>query len=258
MSTVLSIVSRSSVSETTALVVSGRVTLEDFGTALCKMPEDDAREHLQALPVTIQSTVVRLAIGGGSEAPLLCLMKAREAATAVMLDGAMFEVTSLMTDVMRADANFEIADVNEERRQREVVVIDANGNHRVACVYINPERAWVYFQTVARSTNQTWRERVMKRLGISFLAFIYASVEEDEIDVDIDDWEDCLAKCDDDYREDALTLGKRRTSKELETDLVDRHAASMKKAFKLSEDFMKNPEVASAKADDLVGDLDLG
>lgn len=258
MSDALSLLRTSDVTNTMALVASGQVTLTDFGTALSVMSEDDARERLQAMPVTVQSTVVRLGIGGGSEAPLLCLMKAKEAATAMMLDGAMFEMTSLYVDVARADDEVEFSDIKEERSRREVVIIDPKGNRQVVPIRLNPERAWVYFQTVARSQDQVWRERVLKRLGIAFLAYLYASIEEDQLDIDLDDWDECMNQCDDDYRQDAITLGKRKTAEELESDLIDRHAENMRRAFKLPEDFMKGSEVAAATATDLAKGLDLG
>lgn len=247
-----------SVAETVALVASGRVKLDELGTALMAMPEEDARERLQALPVKVQSTVVRLAIGGSSEAPLLCLMKTEEAATAVMLDGAMFEETSLYVDVTRADEDTELEDIMEERSRREVVIVDPKGNRQVVPIYLNPERAWVYFQTIARHPDQAWREEVMEHLGIALLAYLYASVEKGDLDVDLDDWDECMNLCDDDYRQDALTMGKRNSAEKLEDDLIELHAASMCQAFQLPEDFMKNPEVAAASATDLAESLDLG
>lgn len=247
-----------SVEETVNLVRNGQIPLEDFGTALLAMSEQDARKRLQSLPVPIQSSTMHLTIGGGNEAPLLTLMKSKEAVTAMMIDVSMFEVTSLMVDMMRGDEGTAVDEVREERSRRTVVIVDPKGNSRIVPVTMNPERAWVYFQTVARNPDQAWRERVMRRLGLNYLGYLHACIDEGLLDVEDDDWFACLDACDEDYRHDALQQGRTHSAEALEDELITRHANSMKKAFKLPEDFMKNPEVAAAKADDLVGDLDLG
>ncbi len=247
-----------SVEETTAMIHSGQIPLEDFGQALTIMPPQAARERLQALPVPVQSSTMRLTIGAASEAPLLELMTSRVASTSVMLDVSMFEITSLAVDMMRGGEGADANEVKEERGRRTVVIIDPKGTRRVVPVYLNPERAWVYFQSIARNPNKKWQNHVLRRLGLPFLGFLHACIDEGKLDVEIDDWTQCLEDIDDDYRDDAIQLGRTHTADDLENDLIDRHAGAMRRAFRLPDDFMKKPEMAAAKADDLVSDLDLG
>lgn len=246
-------------SEIRALVASGRLKPAQFAEALLVLPAEDASAHLQSLPLVVQSGTVRAVIGAGSEAALLPLMRPEDAAVSVMIDTSMFEVTSMLVDMMRAgleEVDYEA--IREARARRTVTIVTPKGEEKRVPVYVNPERALIYFQTVVRSTDRRWRNAVLKALGRVFLAYLFKCIEEGTLGVEEDEWDDCWQLTPEGFRDEARALARRTLggSEELERQLIARHAKAMREAFRLPEDFMAG--ASRAKADDLAAELDLG
>lgn len=260
MSTAL--VRLSSPEDTAALVASGHLKPNALGEALLRLPAKDAKMHMQTLPALVQVQTATAAIGSGTEVPLLPLMLADQAAITAMIDTSMFEVPQLITLLRRAGDEDGLGDFDEvvtERKRRMITLTNRKGESVRVPVYVNPDRAWAYFQTVIRAEDRAWRREVLRKLGAIFLAYLLACKREDKLEVEDEEWEAVMNLCPETYLARAReAAGEDIESDGLEDDLIKRHRAAMKEAFTLPEDTLAAEATAPTKAADLAADLDMG